>query len=93
MWFLWGKSGLPICGRNHWLLVNIFGLPSPLTFENSLDLVRPTEGEPSPFETDQIIWQHCRDGSNLALWKLNGIGHAPFFNRSWLEAALDFVDQ
>jgi poly(3-hydroxybutyrate) depolymerase len=42
-------------------------------------------------ETDALVWDNCQNQTKVGYWRINQGTHAPYFNSSWLPAALEFV--
>ncbi|SMF44782.1 alpha/beta hydrolase family esterase [Pseudobacteriovorax antillogorgiicola] len=42
-------------------------------------------------ETDQLLFDNCRGRHQVALWTMNGLGHAPLYLENILVQALDFI--
>jgi polyhydroxybutyrate depolymerase len=54
--------------------------------QGALDLISS-----SGAETDAVVWDNCANQTKVGYWRINGGTHAPYFNSSWLRAALEFV--
>ena len=42
-------------------------------------------------ETDATHWTQCANGAQVALWKMNAVGHVPIFGPAFMPAVLDFL--
>jgi len=58
----------------------------------------PEQGAPVDFdpdapgkETTPYTWSGCDSGATVALWKMDGTGHIPFFNEDFLPAVMDHL--
>jgi len=44
-------------------------------------------------ETDELLWQDCRNGVRSGLWTINGSDHGPLFlGRNLIKQSLDFLE-
>ncbi len=86
-----GGNGTPSAQASVGFWANNGSCEAAVSTLGAIDLVRSSGSTTGLKETDSFIWKNCKGSTKVGLWKINGTGHLPYFNSTWLADSLDFV--